>query len=59
LIRSLRCLRPDEVQSVTLLGDGAPLDWKLSAEGMAVKLPLARPCEHAYALKIVRGRPTA
>ncbi|WP_299551665.1 alpha-L-fucosidase [Seonamhaeicola sp.] len=48
-------LYPDEIESITMLGDGKPLDWELiPAVGLMVKMPETKPCEHAYVLKIVR-----
>jgi len=49
-------LYPDEIKSVTMLGDGKELDWELiKGKGLKVKMPENRPCDHAYTLKIVRG----
>lgn len=39
------------IQSVELLGIGK-LDFTRDAEGLNVKLPSGKPCEHAFALKI-------
>jgi alpha-L-fucosidase len=47
---------PDEIKSVTMLGDGKELEWELvQGEGLKIKTPKEKPCEHAYTFKIVRG----
>ena len=51
---SLKVLRDGEVESMTLLGADAPLQWNLDAGGLTVRMPPCRPCEHAYVFKIVR-----
>jgi alpha-L-fucosidase len=40
------------VGGVSLLGYEGKLDWKQTARGLEVKLPAAKPCEHAFVLKI-------
>ncbi len=50
-------LYPDEVKSITMLGDGKELKWQLiPTKGLKVQLPKERPCEHAYTLKIIRKK---
>ena len=44
----------EEVKRVTMLGDGAELDWLLTDEGMFIKTPDEQPCEHAFVFKIER-----
>jgi alpha-L-fucosidase len=47
---------PDEIKSVTMLGDGKELEWELvKGEGLKIKTPKEKPCEHAFTFKIVRG----
>ena len=47
---------PDEIKSITMLGDGKELEWELVKDvGLKIKTPKAKPCEHAFTLKIVRG----
>jgi alpha-L-fucosidase len=41
-----------DVKHVRLLGYSGKLDWKQTAEGLAVTLPAQRPCEHAFAFEI-------
>ncbi len=50
-------LYQSEIVSVTMLGDGKPLDWKLNKGGLVVRMPGRKPCEHAFVVKIVRKKP--
>ena len=43
---------PGAVRSVSLLGSMAKLRWSQTEAGLEVKLPAAKPCDYAYALKI-------
>ena len=46
---------PDEIESITMLGDGKELEWELDrATGLKIKTPENKPCDHAYTFKIVR-----
>jgi alpha-L-fucosidase len=45
-------LAPREIKGVSLLGSAAPVQWKRTAEGLAVELPAQKPCDSAYVLKI-------
>ena len=56
LIKSLvPNIYPDEIASITMLGDGKELEWKLiQGKGLKIKTPETKPCDHAYAFKIVR-----
>jgi alpha-L-fucosidase len=57
LVRSLAAGQaPDKIDSVRLLGFGAPLKWERTAEGLKVVLPEKKPCEYAYVLKIARDK---
>jgi alpha-L-fucosidase len=48
-------LYPDEVKSITMLGDGTELDWKLiNGKGLLIKTPRKKPCKHAFVFKITR-----
>jgi alpha-L-fucosidase len=42
---------PREIRAVELLGSG-PLRWSRSKDGLLVDAPAAKPCEHAFVLKI-------
>jgi alpha-L-fucosidase len=41
------------VRAVSLLGSAEPLSWVLDERGLIVQVPLQKPCEHAYAFRIV------
>jgi alpha-L-fucosidase len=41
-----------EVRAVRLLGHKGPLQWVHDGDGLTVTMPDAKPCEHAYVLKI-------
>jgi len=50
-------LYPAEIVSITMLGDGKPLRWRMTWEGLSIELPKSRPCDYAYVFKIVRRNP--
>jgi len=50
-------LYPSEIVSITMLGDGKPLHWDLTRDGLTIEAPQRPPCEHAFVFKIVRRRP--
>ena len=54
VIRSLT--GAEDVKSVAMLGSEKPLEWTPTGDGLHVTFPTRRPCDHAYVLKIVRGR---
>jgi alpha-L-fucosidase len=41
-----------QISDVRLLGCDDKLDWSQTEEGLVVKLPEKKPCEHAFAFKI-------
>lgn len=49
-------LYPDEVKSITMLGDGKELNFELTELGLKIKTPKQKPCENAFTFKIVRKR---
>jgi len=53
-IKSLRTLYESEISSVRMLGVDEELEWSLTKEGLKIKTPDEKPCEHAYVFKIVR-----
>ena len=55
-INTLKVLYGSEIQSVKMLGVDRELEWSLQPDGLAIKTPASRPCEHAYVFKIVRQR---
>jgi alpha-L-fucosidase len=44
----------EEIVRITMLGDGRDLGWKMTRRGLVVETPDAKPCEHAFVLKIER-----
>lgn len=45
---------PEQIKSVTMLGDESELEWELIPNvGLKVQMPKEKPCEHAYVLRIV------
>jgi len=46
-----------EIVSITMLGDGKPLRWNLTGEGLSIETPKTRPCDYAYTFRIVRRKP--
>jgi alpha-L-fucosidase len=57
VIEALKCLYPAEILSVRMLGVEQELEWSLTHKAMHIRPPVKRPCEHAYVIKITRGRP--
>ena len=55
--RSWAGLYPAEISSITMLGDGHPLKWEMTKEGLAVQTPAVKPGDYAYTFKITRKRP--
>ena len=54
-IRSLRMLYRSEIGSVKMLGVDKELEWRMSGEGLKIKAPKEKPCEHAYVFKISKA----
>ncbi|MCK7531993.1 MAG: alpha-L-fucosidase [Marinilabiliales bacterium] len=50
-------LYPSEIVSVSMLGDGRPLKWEMTKDGMTIETPPTKPCAYAYVFKIVRRMP--
>jgi alpha-L-fucosidase len=44
-----------KIADVTLLGHAGDLPWSQTADGLVVTLPEEKPCEYAFALKILGG----
>lgn len=58
VIETVKCLYPQEIVSVELLGHKGQLSWKLNGNGMEVDMPKDKPCDSAaYVIKINRKRP--
>ncbi len=41
-----------QVKQVTLLGHGGELSWSQTDQGLVVRLPESKPCDHAFTLRI-------
>ena len=52
-------LYPSEIASVKMLGVDEELPWTVTPDGLVIKAPSQKPCEHAFAFKIVRKHPFA
>ena len=52
---TVRSLAPaaGKISSVALLGHAGNLPWSQTAAGLTVTLPEKKPCQHAFALKIL------
>ena len=55
-IRALKRLYESEVSSVIMLGIDKELKWSFSDEGLTIKTPDKKPCEHAFVFKIIRNK---
>jgi hypothetical protein len=44
----------EEIKRVTMLGDGRELEWHRTEQGLVIKTPDKKPCEHAFVFKIER-----
>jgi len=53
-VRSLKTLYKSEISSIKMLGVDKELEWSLEEEGLKIRTPDEKPCEHAYAFKILR-----
>jgi alpha-L-fucosidase len=50
-------LYDSEIKSVKMLGVDEVLPCKMTKEGLKIKTPTKKPCEHAYVFKIERKHP--
>jgi len=50
-------LYESEISSVKMLGVDEELPWTMTREGLRIRTPGRKPCEHAYVFKIGRRRP--
>ena len=46
-----------EIKSVKMLGVDGVMPWKMTKEGLKIKTPSRKPCDHAYTFKVERKRP--
>jgi len=51
-IKSLGILESNKIKNVSMLGVDGNLDWELTEEGLAIRSPGKKPCEHAFSFKI-------
>ena len=58
VVRSLAAAA-GKVTGVSLLGHAGALEWRQEADGLVVRLPAQRPCDHAVVLKIPAAGLTA
>jgi alpha-L-fucosidase len=55
IVRTLAANAPGlvgKIHTVSLLGSPEKLTWRQTADGLEVTVPVSKPCDHAYALKI-------
>lgn len=52
-------LYASEIASVQMLGVDEELPWSVTPDGLIIRTPSRRPCEHAFAFRIVRRHPFA
>ena len=43
---------PEKIRSIELIGNPASLSWKRDRKRLTIRLPLERPCRHAYVFKV-------
>lgn len=53
VIESLKVLDASKILSITMLGVDGELTWNQTANGLRIQTPTRKPCEHAFAYKIV------
>jgi len=46
-----------EIKSIKMLGVDEVLSWKMTKEGLRIKIPTRKPCDHAYVFRIERKYP--
>ena len=56
-VESAKCLYPEEIDRISMLGNEGPLPWKMTEKGLVVGMPDEKPCDSAYVIKISRKRP--
>ena len=47
-------LYESEIESITMLGVDEELEWTMTEDGLTIKTPDTKPCEHAFTFKIER-----
>jgi len=48
-------LHAEDIQLITMLGDDKELKWSFTEQGLIIKTPDRKPCEHAFVFKIIRN----
>ena len=56
-IESLKRLYESEISAIKMLGVDRELEWSLTEEGLSIETPDEKPCDHAFAFRIVRKHP--
>ncbi|MDI7274727.1 MAG: alpha-L-fucosidase, partial [Anaerolineae bacterium] len=54
-----RELYPSEIVSVRMLGVDEELPWTITPDGLIIRTPSRKPCEHAFTFRIERKHPFA
>jgi alpha-L-fucosidase len=44
-----------EIKNIKMLGDNKELDWHFVDDGLVIKTPAQKPCEHAFVFRIERN----
>jgi len=52
IVESFKVFDANKIKSVSLLGVKADLKWEMTQNGLKIKTPKNKPCEHAYSFKI-------
>ena len=52
ILKSFGNYKKSQIRSVSLLGLDGTLEWSLSEEGLKIKCPEEKPCEHAFSFVI-------
>jgi hypothetical protein len=52
ILKSLNNLSKKDIKYIKLLGSKEKIDWIISDEGLIIKIPDKKPCNHAFVFKI-------
>jgi alpha-L-fucosidase len=55
VVKSLKAgskLRPEKINSVTMLGAKEPIKWRSTPAGLEITMPKEKPCDYAYSFRI-------
>ena len=57
----IECLKqklyPSEIESIKMLGSDEVISWQMTKEGLKIKIPNEKTCDHAHVFKIERKHP--